>query len=43
MDAQLEALLPDEAAKGPDLVIITGMSGAGRTEAMQTYEDLGYF
>ncbi len=28
---------------GPDLVIITGMSGAGRTEAMHTFEDLGYF
>ena len=27
----------------PDLVIITGMSGAGRTEAMHTFEDLGYF
>lgn len=29
--------------KGPDLIIITGMSGAGRTEAMHTFEDLGYF
>lgn len=28
---------------GPDIVIITGMSGAGRTEAMHTFEDLGYF
>ncbi len=27
----------------PDLVIITGMSGAGRTEAIHTFEDLGYF
>lgn len=27
----------------PELVIITGMSGAGRTEAMHTFEDLGYF
>lgn len=26
-----------------DLVIITGMSGAGRTEAIHTFEDLGYF
>lgn len=25
------------------LVIITGMSGAGRTEAMHTFEDIGYF
>ena len=26
-----------------DLVIITGMSGAGKTVAMQAFEDLGYF
>ncbi|MDP0530149.1 RNase adapter RapZ, partial [Lacticaseibacillus paracasei] len=25
------------------LVIITGMSGAGKTVAMQSFEDLGYF
>ncbi|USS87797.1 RNase adapter RapZ [Fructilactobacillus hinvesii] len=25
------------------LVIITGMSGAGKTKALQTFEDLGYF
>jgi UPF0042 nucleotide-binding protein len=30
-------------SKEPDLVIITGMSGAGRTEAMHTFEDMGYF
>lgn len=27
----------------PELVIITGISGAGRTEAMHVVEDLGYF
>ncbi len=27
----------------PDVVIVTGMSGAGRTEAMHVFEDLGYF
>ena len=27
----------------PDVIIITGMSGAGRTEAMHTFEDLGYY
>ena len=27
----------------PDVVILTGMSGAGRTEAMHVFEDLGYF
>jgi UPF0042 nucleotide-binding protein len=26
-----------------DLVLITGMSGAGRSEALHTFEDLGYF
>ena len=26
-----------------DLVFVTGMSGAGRTEAMHSFEDLGYF
>ena len=34
-DVQLEPM--------PDLVIVTGMSGAGRTEAMHVFEDLGYF
>ncbi len=33
----------DTSITGPDLVIITGMSGAGRTEAMHTFEDIGYF
>lgn len=27
----------------PELVIVSGMSGAGRTEAMHIFEDLGYF
>lgn len=27
----------------PELVIVSGMSGAGRTEAMHVFEDLGYF
>ena len=26
-----------------ELVVITGMSGAGKTVALQTFEDLGYF
>lgn len=33
----------DSTSFGPDLIIITGMSGAGRTEAMHTFEDIGYF
>lgn len=32
-----------EDATIPDLIVITGMSGAGRSEAMRTFEDLGYF
>ncbi|MDR0347013.1 MAG: RNase adapter RapZ [Coriobacteriales bacterium] len=43
MEPPLEALQAEDAIAGPDLVIITGMSGAGRTEAMHTFEDLGYF
>ncbi len=33
----------DHTPAGPDLIVITGMSGAGRTEAMHTFEDIGYF
>ncbi|ACV22097.1 glmZ(sRNA)-inactivating NTPase [Slackia heliotrinireducens] len=36
----------DDIQKSPDasnLVIITGMSGAGRTEAMHVFEDMGYY
>ena len=32
-----------EEAQMPDFVIVTGMSGAGRTEAMHVFEDLGYY
>lgn len=31
------------AADPTDLVVITGMSGAGRSRAIHTFEDLGYF
>jgi RNase adapter protein RapZ len=31
------------AERQPDLVIITGLSGAGRSEAIHTFEDAGYF
>ncbi len=27
----------------PDIVIITGMSGSGRTQAMHAFEDMGYY
>ena len=39
MGATQVADLPDM----PELVIVSGMSGAGRTEAMHAFEDLGYF
>lgn len=37
---ELEACIPDAER---ELIVITGMSGAGRSEAMHTFEDLGYF
>ena len=38
------APIEEEVLEGlPELVILTGMSGAGRTEAMHVFEDLGYF
>ncbi|MDR0888978.1 MAG: RNase adapter RapZ [Coriobacteriales bacterium] len=43
MDEQLEVDIPTEKFAGPSLIIITGMAGAGRTEAMHTFEDMGYF
>lgn len=46
-DAYAHASAPvsaqEAAMAGPELVIVTGMSGAGRTEAMHAFEDLGYF
>ncbi len=32
-----------DLSRMPELVIVSGMSGAGRTEAMHVFEDLGYF
>lgn len=29
--------------KGVELIVITGLSGAGRTQAMQSLEDQGFF
>lgn len=39
-DAITSAELADRV---PDVVIITGMSGSGRTQAMHVFEDMGYF
>ncbi len=33
----------ERADRVPDVVIITGMSGSGRTQAMHVFEDMGYF
>ncbi len=33
----------EKAARVPDIVIITGMSGSGRTQALHAFEDMGYF
>jgi RNase adapter protein RapZ len=41
-EAEAEAMAPVPVA-GPDFTIITGMSGAGRSEAARCLEDLGYF
>ncbi len=33
----------EREGRAPDIVIITGMSGSGRTQAMHVFEDMGYF
>ena len=33
----------ESADRVPDIMIITGMSGSGRTQAMHVFEDMGYF
>jgi UPF0042 nucleotide-binding protein len=33
----------EEAARATDFTVITGLSGAGRSEAAKVFEDLGYF
>jgi UPF0042 nucleotide-binding protein len=38
-----DAANAETAERQSDLVLITGMSGAGRSEAIHTFEDLGYF
>ena len=37
------AQLTSEETHTPQLVLITCMSGAGRTEAIHVFEDMGYF
>ena len=31
------------ADRVPDIVVITGMSGSGRTQALHALEDIGYY
>lgn len=38
-----ETAMPERGADDPELVVITGLAGAGRSEAIHTFEDLGYF
>jgi len=33
----------DQTATGPHMLIVTGLSGAGKTQAMKALEDLGFF
>ena len=33
----------ESAARVPDVVVVTGMSGSGRTQALHVFEDMGYF
>ncbi len=43
-DTNPQAITAAELAdRVPDIVIITGMSGSGRTQAMHVFEDMGYF
>lgn len=41
--ADITPIQSNDSGERIDLVIITGMSGAGRTEAMHTFEDLGFY
>jgi len=43
MSDQVGTCEPPAAGSPAELVVITGLSGAGRSEAIHTFEDLGYF
>ncbi len=43
-DVNPQAITAAELAdRVPDIVVITGMSGSGRTQALHVFEDMGYF
>lgn len=43
MSERPDVISAEHAERVPDIVIITGMSGSGRTQAMHVFEDMGYF
>ena len=43
MSERPDVISAEHADRVPDIVIITGMSGSGRTQAMHVFEDMGYF
>ena len=43
MSERPDAISAEHTDRVPDIVIITGMSGSGRTQAMHVFEDMGYF
>jgi len=43
MSERPDVISTEHADRVPDIVIITGMSGSGRTQAMHVFEDMGYF
>ena len=42
-DAGQQMRAAEGAARVPDVVVITGMSGSGRTQALHVFEDMGYY
>jgi UPF0042 nucleotide-binding protein len=40
---RMASLAGIKAGQGPELVIITGMSGSGKASALKAFEDLGYY
>lgn len=43
MSERPDTISAEHADRVPDIVIITGMSGSGRTQAMHVFEDMSYF
>ena len=43
MSDDIEVTAQESTGTPAELVVITGLSGAGRSEAIHTFEDLGYF